>query len=194
MKRSIYLRMALLALAMIAFTNARAFSADKYEIDPVHSFPTFKVRHLGISTVTGVFTDISGTIMFDKKIPSKSSVSIIVKTTSVNTNSQKRDEDLRSSNFFDVDKYPEMKFVSKKVAKGKGNTYRITGIFTMHGVSRTITVPVSLSGQVKDPWGGFRSAFTANFSIKRSDYGMKSMIPLVGDKIDITLEVEAVKK
>ena len=180
--------------ALLIVIAGHAFAAETFNLDPTHTSAVFKVKHLGLTYVTGGFTDISGVINLDRKNAAASNVTVTIKTTSVNTNVGMRDNDLRSGNFFDVAKYPEMTFKSKKVVKVNDKSYKVTGDFTMHGVTKSITVKVNFLGETaKDPWGKHRAAFDAAFSIKRSDYGMGKMVPLVGDKIDITFTAEAVK-
>jgi polyisoprenoid-binding protein YceI len=187
-------RFAVIALVLaIATSSGAARAADTYQIDPVHSFASFSVGHLGIGLVRGFFSDIAGMIIFDEKDAAKSSIEVAIKTASVNTHVDKRDEDLRSPNFFEVDKYPTMTFTSTKVAK-KGKGYAVTGDFSLHGVTRRITVEAKHLGSGKDPWGGFRAGFVADFSIKRSDFGMKYDYPSIPDKVDISVAFEAVKK
>ena len=182
-----------LATALLA-TAWAASAADTYQIDPVHSFANFSIGHLGIGLVRGFFSDIAGTIVFDGKDASKDAVEVTIKTASVNTHVDKRDEDLRSPNFFEVEKYPTMTFKSTKIAK-KDRSYSVTGDFTLHGVTKTITVTAKHLGAGKDPWGGFRAGFAADFTIKRSDYGMKyDPPPAIADTVDISVAFEAVKK
>lgn len=184
-----------LALVLAFAMGARGLAAaEKYDIDPVHSFPCFTVGHMNIGHVHGCFSDSSGTVMIDKKNLEKSSIEVTIKTVSVNTNVAKRDDDLRSANFFDVEKFPTMTFKSTKVKKVSKNKLKVTGDFTLLGVTKKITVTVDLSGEGDDPWGGHRFGFVSMFSIKRSDYGMAKMIPGAADKVDIMLLIECVKK
>ena len=189
------LKISVLILAMtLLATGGAARAADTYQIDPVHSFASFSIGHLGIGLVRGYFSDIAGTIVFDEKDAAKDSIEVTIKTASVNTHVDKRDEDLRSPNFFEVEKYPTMTFKSTKITK-KGDHYTVTGDFTLHGVTKTITVTAKHLGAGKDPWGGFRAGFAADFSIKRSDYGMKfDPPPAIADTVDISVAFEAVKK
>lgn len=194
MKTGKHIRMAVLGAMLVALGGALALAAETFAPDPVHSSALFKVRHFGVAYVRGVFTDISGAIVMDKKKPGASSVQISIGTASVDTNMKPRDEDLKSDHFLDVAKYPKMSFKSRKVARVKKDQYKVTGDFTLHGVTKTITVPVTLLGEGKDPRGNIRIGFESNFTIKRSDYGMKFMVPAVGDKVEISLVIEAVKK
>ena len=176
------------ALAVVVL-GASAFATD-YKIDPVHSTMGFSVRHLGISTVPGKFTDFAGVISYDEKDPSKSSVKVTIKTASIDTGNGSRDKDLRSENFFDVAKYPEITFQSTNVRKS-GDDWVASGTFTMKGVSKTIELPFTLSGPVKDPWGSQRIGVESGTKLKRSDYDITADKGLVGDDIKINLTVEA---
>ena len=193
MKTRIWLILAFAAVTL-AVASVNSPAADTYQVDAVHSSALFKVRHLGISNVTGGFTDIAGTISADKKNPEKSTVEITIQTASVDTHNNMRDNDLRSPNFFDAQKYPAMSFKSTKVKKLSASKYEVTGNFTLHGVTKTIKVRVDFLGEGKGMKGETRAGFETAFTIKRSDYGMKSDIPIVGDDVQITLSVEAARK
>jgi len=189
------MRIAVIVLAAgLVLGGERARAADTFQIDPVHSFASFSVGHLGrIGLVRGFFSDISGTITFDAKDAAKDAIEVTIKTASVNTHADKRDEDLRSGNFFEVAKFPTMLFKSTSIAR-KGDHYTVTGDFKLLGVTKRITVPARHLGEGKDPWGGYRAGFAADFSIKRSEFGMKYELPDTSDKVDISVAFEAVKK
>jgi len=191
LRKFFYLSMIIIFFVAIE-TPAKA--ADTYAVDPVHSFIVFKIGHLNIGYVIGMFTDFSGTILADKGNPEKSSVEMTVKVSSVNTHVEKRDEDLRSDNFFDAVKFPEISFKSTKVKKVDEKTLEVTGSMSLHGVTKEITVTVNFLGEGKDPWGGYPMAFTTDFDILRSDYGMDKEIPAAGDKVHISLVTEALKQ
>ena len=188
-------RTAIIAAALaILVVAGSAGAADTYQIDPVHSFASFSIGHLGIGLVRGFFSDIAGTITFDEKDVAKDAIEVTIKTASVNTHVDKRDEDLRSPNFFEVDKYPTMSFKSTRITR-KGSGYVVTGDFNLHGVTKTITVTTKRLGAGKDPWGAFRSGFAADFTIKRSDFGMKyDPPPAIADTVEISVAFEATKK
>ena len=175
------------------------FAADTYAVDPGHSKVGFTVRHLVINKVEGIFKEFSGTMQFDEQDVTKSSVQGSIKAASIDTNNVKRDADLRSANFFDVEKYPEITFESKKVDK-KGDDYIVTGILTMHGVSQEIHLPVTITGPIKDPWGNFRIGIEAKMDLNRRKYGLlydnrlDSGGLVVGNEIGIHINAEAIKK
>ena len=184
-----------LALSLYA-TAGTAQSADTYQIDPVHSFASFSIGHLGIGLVRGFFSDIAGTIAFDAADAAdatKDAIDVTIRTASVNTHVDKRDEDLRSPNFLEVEKYPTMSFKSTAVAK-KDDGYTVTGDFSLHGVTKTITAAARFLGAGKDPWGGYRTGYVADFSVNRTDYGMTYDLSGITDKVDISVAFEAVKK
>ncbi|MDD2898321.1 MAG: YceI family protein [Desulfuromonadaceae bacterium] len=196
MKRFIALISTIVTLALPAFA-----SASTWTIDPDHSNVGFKVRHLMVSNVKGSFDKFSGTVEINDKDITKSKVAVNIDTKSINTNVNKRDEHLRSADFFDVAKYPVMTFVSKKVAKAGADRLNITGDLTLHGVTREVVLAVEgPSQESKDPWGNIRRGATATTKINRKDFGLVWNAALetggvaVGEDIAITLEVEMIKK
>jgi len=176
-------------------------SASTWGIDPDHSTIGFKAKHLMVSSVNGVFLKHSGEVSINDNDITKSKVEISIDTNSISTNVQKRDEHLRSADFFDVAKYPAMTFVSKKVAKAGKNKLKVTGDLTLHGVTKEVVLDVEgPSKESKDPWGGIRKGAVATTKINRKDFGLvwnKSLETggvLVGDEILIKLEIEMVRK
>jgi polyisoprenoid-binding protein YceI len=179
-------------LGFMLIVPAQVFGADEFTMDPVHSSANFAVKHLMISTVHGRFSDVSGTIIYDEKDPSKSSVLAVIKTASVNTDNQTRDKDLRSANFFETDKYPEMRFQSTKVEK-IGDLLQVTGNLTMKGVTHQIMLPITLArAEVK---GKTRLGIETSTTLNRFDYNVSfdSTGATVGKEIKIDINVEAVK-
>ena len=172
---------------------------EQWNIDPVHSGIQFVVRHMVVSKVRGSFTRFGGSILVDEDDPAASSVEVRVEAASVDTREPKRDSHLRSADFFDVEKYPEIVFRSTEVEPGDGPTMRIRGDLTLHGVTRPVTLEAEGLGREKDPWGGERAGFSARASINRRDFGLEwnqvleSGGVVVGEKIELELEVEAVK-
>lgn len=185
-------------LALLAPLTALA---STWEIDPVHTTLQFKVRHLMISNVKGIFEKFSGKLNLDDKEITKSKVDVTIDTASLNTNIQKRDDDLRSANFFEVAKFPTMTFSSTKVEKNGNDKLKVTGNLTIKGITRPVVLNVEgLTPEVKDPWGGTRRGASATTAINRKDFGLtwnKTMDNggmVVGDDVGIQLEVEFVKK
>lgn len=187
-------------LAVAAFlVTASSLFAETFNVDKVHSEATFQVRHM-MSKVSGKFDDFSGKINADRANPSASSVEFTMKTASIDTGNADRDKDLRSADFFDADKNPEITFKSTKiVASKKHNVYEVTGDLTMHGVTKHISLPVEFGGFGKDPWGGERAGFSLTAIINRKDYGINwnktldSGGVLLGDDVTININIEAVK-
>jgi polyisoprenoid-binding protein YceI len=184
----------LIMISMLCLTGASVWAEDTYEVDPIHSSVVFKVGHLNIGTVFGMFTDFSGTIIADRENPEKSSVEMTVRAASVNTHVDKRDDHLRSNEFFNAALFPEIKFKSTGVKKIDDKTFEVTGNFNLHGITKELTVTVHFLGEGNDPWGGYRMGFETEFDIVRSEFGMTQHIPAAGDKARVILAVEAVKK
>lgn len=175
-------------------------SAATWNIDPEHSNVGFKVRHLMVSNVKGSFEKFSGVVDINEKDITKSKVSVSIDTNSINTNVQKRDEHLRSADFFDVAKFPTMTFVSKKIAKAGKDKLKVTGDLTLHGISKEVVLEVEgPAKESKDPWGNLRSGATASTKINRKDFGLVYNAVLetggvaVGEEVAISLEIEMIK-
>ena len=173
--------------------------AVKYTIDPAHSVAGFKVRHLMVSNVRGEFSGISGTVEFDPDAPESSRVEVRIDATTIHTRDEQRDTHLKSADFLDVAKFPEITFVSKKIAGGDGE-WKVTGDLTIHGVTKQVTLDVEgPAPEAKDPWGNMKSGATAVTKISRKEFGMEFNMVLetggvmVGDEITITLEVELLR-
>ena len=168
-----------------------------YKIDKSHSEAIFQVRHL-VTKVRGRFTDFEGAIEFNEAAPEQSNVHFTINATSIDTAEADRDTHLRSADFFDIEKYPQITFVSKRIATRGSETYDVTGDLTIHGVTKEIVLPVAHLGKAKDPWGNERLGFEAETTINRKDYGLTFNVALetggflVGDEVKISLQVQAV--
>jgi polyisoprenoid-binding protein YceI len=180
-----------LAVALISPLQAKP---ETYAIDPVHSSVFFKVGHAGFGFVRGRFNDFSGTIVRDRDNPENSQIDVVIKADSIDTANARRDEHLKSPDFFDAKKFPVMSFKSRSVEKLSYNTYALSGDFLLHGVTQRIRVKVKFIGEGKDQAGALRVGAGTEFSIKRSDYGMTGSIPAAGDMVDITVILEALPK
>ena len=167
---------------------------ETWQIDPAHSASQFAARHLGISTVRGAFTKTTGTVQYDPADLSKTAIDVTIDATSLNTRVEMRDNDLRSDKFFDVQKFPTITFKSKRAeAAGKGKL-KVTGDLTIHGVTKEVVHDVDgPAGPVKDPRGNTHMGASATTTIKRSDFGVSSLPAMIGDEVQITLDVEMVK-
>jgi polyisoprenoid-binding protein YceI len=182
-------------------SQTAATAATTYNIDPSHSGAHFKVRHLMISWVRGEFTKVSGTATFQDANPGVSSVSAEIDVNSINTREPDRDKDLLSANFLDAAKYPTITFKSTKIAHEGNDEYKVTGDLTIHGVTRPVVLEVdSVTPEIKDPWGFYRRGAAATTRISRKEFGLTYSPVLetggviVGDEIDISLDVELVRK
>lgn len=173
---------------------------EKWKIDPVHSSVAFSVRHLMISRVHGVFKKWSGSLETDDAHPENSKVKVSIDTASIDTREDQRDQHLRSADFFHAGEHPQITFESTSVQKLDGEHFRVTGNLTIRGVTKPVTLDTEYFGRQKDPYGGERAGFSAKTAIDRKDFGLTFNIPLdggglaVGDKVDIVLDVQAVKE
>ncbi len=194
-----FVQKAFITFAAVLIMAAAATAADTYKIDPVHSRVEFTVRHLVIANVRGNFTDFSGTIVYDPIDLAKSSVDVTIKSASISTGNPDRDKHLKSPDFFDAEKFPEITFKSDRIEK-KGEKFVAVGKLTMRGVTKEVTIPFEYLGTAKDPYGNFRIGFEGATSVNRQDYGIswnKALDNggvLVGDEVKIELGVEAIKQ
>jgi len=170
---------------------------SRYDIDPSHSSATFKIRHLMVSNVRGELGQITGQVVIDESDLSKSSVEVTIDAKAINTRDQKRDAHLRSADFFDVEKYPTITFLSKRVQAGKGGHLLVEGELTMRGITRETTLDVEpLSPEIRDPWGNTKRGVSATARLNRKDFEVSWNAALdgggllVGDEVSVTLEVE----
>jgi polyisoprenoid-binding protein YceI len=165
-----------------------------WNIDPNHTAAQFSVRHMGISTVRGAFTKVSGTAQYDPANPSKSSVEATIDAASIDTRVSMRDDDLRSDHYFDVAKYPTITFKSKSAQPAGTGKLKITGDLTIHGTTKEVVLDVDgPSAPVTDPRGNTHIGASASTTIKRSDFGVGSSNPMIGDEITITIDTELVR-
>lgn len=174
-------------LAVVLLCGA-ALAADEFKIDPNHSSINFAVAHMTVSTVLGRFTGFEGKILYDDKDITKSSVSVTIKTATVNTDVAPRDNDLRSPNYFDTEKFPEITFQSKSVEK-KGNDFVMHGTLTIHGVAKDVDLPFEMKGPVETPRGKVLGAH-GSLTVKREDFGVGKASPMVGGDVKIDVFVE----
>jgi polyisoprenoid-binding protein YceI len=180
----------LIALAMAA---AAAAQTGTWQIDPNHSSAQFSVRHLGVSTVRGAFTKVSGSAKYDSD-PAKISLDATIDANSVDTRVEMRDNDLRSPNFLDVQKYPTITFHSKRATAAGAGKLQITGDLTIHGVTKEVVLDVDgPSAPIKDPWGNQRIGASATTKINRKDFGVNGGAAAVGDDLTITIDAELIQ-
>jgi polyisoprenoid-binding protein YceI len=175
--------------------HAAMAATETYEIDNKHSFVNFTIRHV-VAKTAGSFTDVTGVIKIDAAQLEKSSVQAKIAVASINTGLAKRDAHIQKSAYLDVINFGEMTFVSKSIQATSVTEGQMTGDFTLHGVTKSITIPFKVLGFGADPWGGERAGFEAKTTIKASDYGfgwMKEDGAPLGDDIEVTLFIEAIK-
>ncbi len=186
---------ALVAATALLFTLAAA-AQETWQLDPPHSSAQFSVRHLGVSTVRGAFTKVSGTVQYDPANLGKSSIQAAIDAASVDTRVEMRDNDLRSPRFLDAQKYPTITFQSKKVEAAGVGKLKVTGDLTIHGVTKEVVLDVDgPTPAIKDPMGKdrLRMGAAATTKINRNDFGVSGLPGVVGDDITITLDVEMTK-
>jgi len=187
-------------LSFIVAASALSAQTTRWELDPSHSELGFRAKHLLIATTKGKFTDYKVTVLSDKADFTDAKIEVIAKVKSIFTDNNDRDNHLRSADFFDAEKYPELKFVGKSVKKFSGNKYKVTGDLTMKNVTKTVTLDMEFGGVVKDPWGNTKAGFTLTGELNRFDYGLawnKAIETggLVVDKmIKLDIEIELGKK
>ena len=188
-------RIVLTLVTALAMAATAAAQAGTWQIDPNHTAAQFSVRHLGLSTVRGAFTKVSGTAKYDPADPSKDSLEVTIDANSVDTRVEMRDNDLRSPRFFDVQKYPTITFHSKAAKAAGAGKLKITGDLTIHGVTKEAVLDVDgPTAPIKDPMGsGQRMGASATTKVNRQDFGIVTMPGGIGDEITITIDVELVQ-
>jgi polyisoprenoid-binding protein YceI len=201
MTRSLVSRIALVLGAAFLLSSAAKAANTTWTIDPAHSAARFAVRHLTISTVHGEFHNVKGAVIMDDSDITKSTVDVTIDTTTVDTQEPGRDKDLKSPNFFDVEKFPVITFKSTRVEKAGAGKLRVTGDLTLHGVTKSVVLDVEgPTTPIKDPWGNQRAAASATTKINRQEFDVKWSRKMdngglvVGDEVSISIEIEMVHK
>lgn len=189
-----------IGLILSLFAASSTGYASQYVIDETHSGVTFKIRHL-LTKVSGRFDKFTGSFTYVPNKPEQWKVEAKIETASINTNVEKRDNHLRTNQFFDVNnpskpEYKHITFTSKKVSDVKGNKAKLHGDLTIKGIKKPVVLDLEIGGEAKDPWGNQKSAFTATTTVNRKDFGLtwneklETGGLLVGDEVEITLEIE----
>lgn len=173
--------------------NQTAVGADQYVLDNDHTAIIFGIKHLNMSYTYGRFNDVEGQFMLDADTPSNSSFKITVKTRSIDTGLKKRDDHLRSPDFFNANQFPVITFETTGV-KAASNGYRVSGKLSLHGVTKPITLYAQKLGEGDDPWGNYRAGFATELTLKRSDYGMTNMPEAVGDEVKLMISFEGLRQ
>jgi len=183
--------MALVMAAALSGVSAVSAFADTFKIDPVHSSVVFKIKHANVSYVYGRFNTVAGTFTLDGD---KSTVEAAAPIASVDTNNPKRDEHIKGPDFFNAKQFAEVSFKSTKI-ESKDGKLSVTGDLTLHGVTKSITVPLEVFGQGPGMGPGeVRAGIGGEFTVKRSDYGMDKMLPMIGDDVTLMIALEGVKQ
>jgi polyisoprenoid-binding protein YceI len=186
------------SLAAALAAASPALAAETYSFDKAHTTVGFQVRHI-VTNVGGKFNDFTGTIQVDRAKPESSSVEFTIQAASINTNEPKRDEHLRSADFFDVTSHPTLTFKSTSIKANGKDAWLVTGDLTMRGVTKQVTLPVTFLGEGKDPWGNEKMGFETGITVNRKDYGInwnKALDQggvLVADEVKVQVSVEANK-
>jgi polyisoprenoid-binding protein YceI len=181
-----------IVVSLVVLAASASVRADDYTVDPVHSGVTFSVEHLKLAPVQGRFNDVSGTFTIDKD-SGKCSFNASIKADTVDTNNSKRDEHLRSADFFNVKQFPTMTFKSTSVKEAKGG-YEVTGDLTMHGETKSVKLTLQGGKTAEFPKGTQRTGYATTFTVKRSDFGMDKLSEAIGDEVTITITIEGTKK
>lgn len=193
----VFSRIAVTAGLAAALSLPAVAATSTWQIDPAHSAAQFAVKHLAISTVRGAFTSVKGSIQFDDKDVSKSTVDVTIDVNSVDTRVPDRDKDLRSDHFFDADHFPTITFKSKRVEQVAPGKLKVTGDLTIHGTTKEVVLEVDgPSAPIKDPWGNQRMGVNAITKINRRDFSVGATYgsAMIGEDISITIDAEVFQK
>lgn len=184
----------MLAMLLGFLVVSSAALADDLKADPVHSFVVFDVHHFGAGYVYGTFAGPTGTVGYDAGDLAKTTFDLSVASNSIDTRNSNRDKDLKGPDFFDVKQFPTLSFKSTSVSKTGDNTMSVTGDLTLHGVTKSITVPIEFTGSGK-MGNQARFGFRADFKVDRTDFGIvKDPEPAIGNEIHIIVAIEAVSQ
>ena len=182
----------LFLVMLVALPGTTVIAAD-YKIDPAHSFIEFRIKHLGYSWLYGRFDKISGEFSYDSGKAEASRFSVEVDPASIDTNHAERDKHLRNKDFLDVKKFPTSTFKSTRFT-GNAAGGVLEGVFTLHGVSKTIKIDVEKVGEGKDPWGGYRAGFIGSMKLALKDYGITYNLGPASEVMELDLSIEGIRK
>jgi len=190
-----YIASIVVGLAMAAgaaYAQAIEKAGGTYEVDPAHTHVVFSINHIGFADTRGQFRKVSGTFMLDPDNLEKSGADIVIDTGSIDTNHGDRDDHLRTADFFDAEKFPTISFKSTRVKRTGESTAKLTGDVTLHGVTKPVTLDVVLRNAGPHPFDPkvYRTGWSAETTILRSDFGMEFGLPLIGDEVTLNFEVE----
>ncbi len=186
----------ILAAAMLGLTLNAWAAPENYKIDDTHSFANWSVRHI-VGKTTGTFTGVKGSLTYDPANPANNAANVTISLYSLESGHRPRDAHLLTSDFLDANAYPEMRFVATRFSSTARDAGVMTGQLTLRGATRQVSIPYKILGTATDPWGNVRTAFEGKFSLNRSDYGILKFVDggkgIIGNEVDITLLVEALK-
>lgn len=183
-----------IAAIVILMSVSAVQAAEKYKIDPVHSFALFRIHHMNTGYVYGQFIGPTGEITLDNSDPSKDSFDVTIDVNNIDTGNTKRDTDLKGPDYFSAAEFPQMTFKSTAFNSTGDNTLQVTGDLTIHGQTKSITTTLEKTGESNTKMMGQRVGYESTFTIKRSDFGMKTKLDMVGDEVRITIALEASKQ
>lgn len=184
----------LIVVTLLGLLGLAAQAADTYQIDPVHSSVMFKVRHLNVTDFYGRFDDVTGTVTLDPSSASGNSLSLEVKSDSIDTHNEKRNQDLRGPDFLNVKQFPTIAFKSTKVEKAGDDAYNVTGNLTFRGVTKPVTFEFKKIGEGRGMKDEYRAGGETQFTIRRGDFGMTYMPGIIGDDVTLIISLEGIKK
>ena len=187
-----WVRVSLVLIAGGALVSPAAKAAETFTVDASHTAVIFSVSHFGYSFTYGRFNKPVGRFLIDRENPANSQFQFALDADSLDTNDAKRDEHLRSADFFNVALYPQITFESTSVTKTEKG-YDVTGKLTLHGMIQQVTLPIIAMGEGRGPYGKYRAGMSFQLQIKRSDFGMKTMIGPIGDNVAITASFEGIR-
>lgn len=195
MKKQI-LAAAIAASSVFAVVAPNAAQAADYKVDVAgaHASVQFKIKHLGYSWLLGRFNTFDGDFSYDAKSPNDSQINMVINTASLDSNHAERDKHLKSSDFLDVRQFPKATFKSQRIKFTDDDSGTVTGAFTLKGITKTITFPITKVGEGSDPWGGYRVGFTGETSLKLTDYGITTNLGPASTHVDMTLNIEGVRQ
>lgn len=182
-----------------ASATAPRNAARPWQLDSAHTSAQFAARHLMISTVKGTFTDITGTVVYDRLAPGRVDIDVRIPVASIRTNDEKRDAHLKSADFFDAEKHPWITFKGKRIEGDPTQQFRLIGDLTIRGITREVVLDATSEGSGTDPWASERMGFSATAKVNRQDFGLKWNVALetggflVGDDIKITIDAEIMR-
>lgn len=181
--------------ALISIAALPSVQADEYQLDDQHTSIVFAANHFGLSNTYGMFGKYAGKFSVDMSKPEAAAFEIVIDAASLDTKSEKRDEHLRGPDFFDVKQFPKITFVSTSVAMGKDEkSLKVTGDLTLHGETKEVVMTLTKTGEGKGPYGDERIGFAGRFVVKRSEFGMTTMVPQIGDDVNVLISIEGIKQ